>query len=93
MFSIFQELTTNTLKYAKAKTIDIQLDFLNQCLFFVYEDDGIGFDVSSTTLGIGLTNIKSRVDNYKGILHIDSKPNRGTNINIEIPLTASTNEA
>ena len=93
MFSIFQELTTNTLKYAKAKTIDIQLDFLNQCLFFVYEDDGIGFEVSSTTLGIGLTNIKSRVDNYKGILHIDSKPNRGTNINIEIPLTAITNEA
>ena len=88
LFSIFQELTTNTLKYAKAKTIDIQLDVLNECLFFVYEDDGIGFDLSMITLGIGLTNIKNRVENYNGILHIDSKPNRGTNINIEIPLKA-----
>ncbi|WP_168800752.1 tetratricopeptide repeat-containing sensor histidine kinase [Psychroserpens sp. NJDZ02] len=87
LFSIFQELTTNTLKYAKAKTIDIQLDLINEGLFFVYEDDGIGFDVSLTTLGIGLTNIKNRVENYKGILHIDSKPDRGTSINIEIPLT------
>lgn len=93
LFSIFQELTTNTLKYAKAKTIDIQLDLLNECLFFVYEDDGIGFDVSMTTLGIGLTNIKNRVENYNGILHIDSHPSRGTNINIEIPLKEQTNEA
>ena len=88
LFSIFQELTTNTLKYAKAKTIDIQLDLLNECLFFVYEDDGIGFDVSKTTLGIGLTNIKNRIENYNGKLHIDSKANRGTNIHIEIPLKA-----
>ncbi|WP_299780694.1 ATP-binding protein [uncultured Formosa sp.] len=86
LFSIFQELTTNTLKYAKAKTIDIQLDLLNECIFFVYEDDGIGFDLSKTTLGIGLTNIKNRVENYNGILHIDSKLERGTSINIEIPL-------
>jgi len=88
LFSIFQELTTNTIKYAKAKTIDIQLDYLEDVLFFVYEDDGVGFDTSKTTLGIGLTNIKNRVENYKGVLHIDSKPNRGTNINIEIPLKA-----
>jgi len=88
LFSIFQELTTNTLKYAQAKTIDIQLDLLNACIFFVYEDDGVGFDVSETRLGIGLSNIKQRVENYNGTLHIDSIPNRGTSINIEIPLNA-----
>lgn len=88
LFSIFQELTTNTLKYAKATTIDIQFDLLNDCIFFVYEDDGVGFDLSKTTLGIGLTNIKNRVENYNGTLHIDSKLERGTSINIEIPLKA-----
>ena len=93
MFSIFQELTTNTIKYAKAKTIDVQLDLLNECLFFVYEDDGVGFDLSMTTLGIGLTNIKNRVENYNGILHIDSQPDRGVNINIEIPFKEERNEA
>lgn len=89
LFSIFQELTTNTLKYAKATTIDIQFDLLNECIFFVYEDDGVGFDLSKTTLGIGLTNIKNRVENYNGTLHIDSKLKRGTSINIEIPLKAT----
>lgn len=93
MFSIFQELTTNTIKYANAKTIDVQLDLLNECLFFVYEDDGVGFDLSMTTLGIGLTNIKNRVENYNGILHIDSQPDRGVNINIEIPFKEERNEA
>lgn len=93
MFSIFQELTTNTIKYANARTIDVQLDLLNECLFFVYEDDGVGFDLSITTLGIGLTNIKNRVENYNGILHIDSQPNRGVNINIEIPFKEERNEA
>jgi len=92
LFSVFQELTTNTLKYAKASTIDIQLDLLNACIFFVYEDDGVGFDVSKTTLGIGLTNIKNRIENYNGTLHIDSRVNRGTSINIEIPLKATNNE-
>ena len=93
MFSIFQELTTNTIKYANARTIDVQLDLLNECLFFVYEDDGVGFDLSITTLGIGLTNIKNRVENYNGILHIDSQPDRGVNINIEIPFKEERNEA
>ena len=86
LFSICQELTTNTLKYAEASTIDIQLDLLNACIFFVYEDNGKGFDTSVTTLGIGLTNIKNRVKDYHGTVHIDSKINRGTSINIEIPL-------
>ncbi|WP_298955847.1 tetratricopeptide repeat protein [uncultured Nonlabens sp.] len=93
LFSIFQELTTNTLKYAQAKTVDIQLDLLNEFLFFVYEDDGVGFDSAMTTLGIGLTNIKNRVENYNGILHIDSQPGRGVNINIEIPFKEEKNEA
>ncbi|MBP1840728.1 tetratricopeptide repeat-containing sensor histidine kinase [Formosa algae] len=93
LFSIFQELTTNTIKYAKAKTIDIQLDLLNDCVFFIYEDDGVGFDVSKTTLGIGLTNIKNRIENYNGTLHIDSKLDRGTSINIEIPLNEHIHEA
>ncbi|MEO9953531.1 sensor histidine kinase [Nonlabens sp.] len=93
MFSIFQELTTNTLKYAQAKTIDIQLDLLNESLFFVYEDDGVGFDIAMTTLGIGLTNIKNRVENYNGVLHIDSQPDRGVNINIEIPFKEVIHEA
>jgi len=93
LFSICQELTTNTLKYAQADTVDIQLDLLNACIFFIYEDNGKGFDTEITSLGIGLTNIKNRVSDYNGTLHIDSKINRGTSINIEIPLEQKQNEA
>ncbi len=87
LYAIFQELTTNTIKHAKATSIDLQLDLLNDSIFFVFEDNGVGFNVTATTSGIGLTNIKNRVANVGGVLHIDSHPNRGTIINIEIPIT------
>ncbi|MEE9364773.1 MAG: ATP-binding protein [Cellulophaga sp.] len=88
LYAIFQELTTNTIKHAKATSIDLQLDLLNDSIFFVFEDNGVGFNIAETASGIGLTNVKSRVANIGGVLHIDSHPNRGTIINIEIPITS-----
>jgi signal transduction histidine kinase len=51
----------------------------------VVEDNGKGFD---TTLlercnGAGWTNIRSRVEYLKGQLDINSKPGKGTLVNME----------
>ena len=85
LFATCQELTTNTIKHANASKIDLQIDLSNESLFFLYEDDGNGFDTSLTESGIGLSNIKNRVNIINGVLNIDSYPNRGTIINIVIP--------
>lgn len=84
IFKIVQELTTNTIKHANASNISLQVNKIENNLSLFFEDDGIGFDTSKEKEGIGLNNIKNRLQKISGNLHIDSRKNRGTIINIEI---------
>ncbi|MDO6761828.1 tetratricopeptide repeat protein [Tamlana sp. 2_MG-2023] len=86
IFKIIQELTTNTIKHAKATFIDLQINLLKNELSILFEDDGVGFSPEDHKTGIGYKNIKSRLKQFKGALNIDSRINRGTIINIEIPI-------
>jgi len=85
LFKIIQELITNTIKHAKAKEVIIHLNAFKDSINLLFEDNGIGFDTKMNKDGIGLTNIKSRVENLNGTIHIDSYLNRGTVIDINIP--------
>ncbi|WP_378180674.1 ATP-binding protein [Aquimarina sp. SS2-1] len=87
LFKIIQELLTNALKYAKADQIDIYLNGYEKSLQLLFEDNGIGFDTSKVADGIGFKNIKNRLKSLSGSLMIDSTINRGTVINIEIPMS------
>lgn len=89
IYKIIQELVTNTLKHAKASSIDLQLYYFEDNLNILFEDNGIGFDSQKKALGIGFKNINARLKTISGFLEIDSMPNRGTIINIDIPLTKS----
>ncbi len=84
LYRIFQELTNNAIKHAAAKTIFIQMSHHEKGITLTVEDDGKGFDTSKTN-GAGLQNVKSRVDYLKGTLHIDTSPDNGTSITVEIP--------
>lgn len=88
LFRVFQELITNIIRHAKAKQISIQLIRHEQELVLVIEDDGVGFDSSQSknSEGVGLKNIRSRVEYFKGQVHIDSTPDKGTTITVEIPV-------
>lgn len=85
LFSIIQEMTTNTLKHANASNITVQLSLLDEKINLIFEDDGDGFDVHTTNLGIGLKNIEKRVEKLNGTFIIDSKSNRGTTLIANIP--------
>ncbi|MBW1294537.1 tetratricopeptide repeat-containing sensor histidine kinase [Aquimarina litoralis] len=86
LFSVFQELITNTVKHANASKIGIQINIIEDQVSIIFEDNGKGFDPSKIPLGIGLTNIESRIQELSGTLHIDSLAKRGTIITIEIPV-------
>ena len=77
IFKIIQELITNSLKHAKASTIELQINTIDQEINIHYEDDGIGFDPEQRTTGIGLKNIESRIKNLNGQIKIDTAPNKG----------------
>ena len=86
IYTMIQELLTNTLKHACARRVELHLHLDGQLLQLLFEDDGVGFDTMKTTKGIGLTNIKDRLTALQGKLRIDSVLNRGTAITIEIPI-------
>ena len=90
IYRIIQELLSNAIRHAQAKNILVQCSQNEAHVFITVEDDGIGFDVNKTAgqNGIGLSNIKSRVEFLKGKFEIHSAPGEGTTVNIEV----STNE-
>ncbi|MHA7057628.1 tetratricopeptide repeat-containing sensor histidine kinase [Aquimarina sp. M1] len=86
IFAILQELITNTIKHADATKVDIQIDVMQDTIHLIFEDNGKGFDMLKIKPGIGLSNIKNRLQSLLGSLEIDSNPKRkGTIIIMEIP--------
>lgn len=85
IYRIILELVSNSLKYAQAKEILVQLVFDENNVNLTIEDDGIGFEVNKNHSGIGMKTIESRVKFLKGKIEIDSKINQGTSIFIHFP--------
>lgn len=90
LFRVSQELLNNAFKYAKAKTISIQLIKHNKSIMLTVEDDGVGFapEKLQTLIdkGIGLQNIQTRVETLGGFLNIETQLGQGVMTTIEIPL-------
>ena len=77
------ELVNNALKHAKASHINIQLMQDSQEVTLTVSDDGTGMSDGS---GMGLQNIRERIEPYHGTLRIVSNENEGTEINVSLPL-------
>ncbi len=87
IYRTVQELVKNVVQHAKASQVLIQLNRdEDNVLSLMAEDDGIGFDQTETSQGIGLQNIKDRVNNLQGTLSIHSEKGGGTIIQIEYDL-------
>lgn len=82
LYRVIQECVNNVIKHAQAKTLEIQIIKDQEGISVTIEDDGIGFDLSQQKDGIGLANLKTRIDFLKGQLDIQSSPGKGTLIAI-----------
>ena len=78
------ELVNNTLKHANASKIDIQLMQDSKEVTLSVSDDGKG--MADGAEGMGLQNIRERIEPYNGRLDIVSADGQGTDINITLPL-------
>lgn len=85
IYRIIQELLNNIIKHANATEALVQLNNHGDKLIITVEDNGEGFDTNSPGNGIGLQNIKSRVNFLKANLDINSSK-KGTTFCIEIDL-------
>jgi signal transduction histidine kinase len=89
VYRIAGELMSNTIKYAKASRIDVQLLIRDGSLILGYEDDGIGFDAQrlESASGIGFRNIQARLQKINGTYTLESKPGKGMFFEAVVPIT------
>jgi len=85
IYRIIQEQLTNILKHAKAENTFIKLSASEKGISVEIKDDGVGFDIKTKRMGVGLRHIQSRVSMYEGNLNIKSKPDKGTSLKIKFP--------
>jgi signal transduction histidine kinase len=78
------ELVNNAVKSAQAKHILVHLYADDQVTTINVSDDGRGSTQEEREKGMGLSNIRQRVNTLGGTLSFFSKPNEGTEVNIEI---------
>ncbi len=93
LFRIVQELLSNTLRHAKAHSLEVYLKQSDESLLLRMLDDGIGFDMGQEKVGsYGLKNIRERVSGMGGTCKIISFKNKGTSIEIKIPIVKESEE-
>jgi PAS domain S-box-containing protein len=80
IYRIVQEQFTNIFKHARAKHILIRLYHENDKLYLRIKDDGIGFNASNVSRGVGLINIQTRASLFNGQMEINSTPGEGTEL-------------
>ena len=90
LFRITQETLTNVAKHAQASSAKISVDMEGDLLRLSVADDGIGFDSqnlseSNESQGWGLLSITERAEAVGGQVWIESSPDQGTTVTVEVP--------
>jgi PAS domain S-box-containing protein len=91
IYRIVQESLNNILKHSRAKKARVTLERDVHEVQLRIEDDGCGFKTGKdgdAGKGIGLKNIAERVRMLGGKIKLDSQPDKGTRIEITIPISA-----
>lgn len=89
LYRVIQELLNNAIKHSEATEVSISLIKKKQCLMLSYSDNGIGIHMSKLNDSfktMGISGIKERITCLGGRIKMESKPNDGFNVLIELGL-------
>ncbi|WP_299046718.1 tetratricopeptide repeat-containing sensor histidine kinase [uncultured Polaribacter sp.] len=88
MYNIIQEFINNILKHSKASEAVVSLEEKEGKLHLKIVDNGVGFDKTKITQkdGLGINQIDARIRIMNGFFHIDSTKDKGTKIEVELPI-------
>jgi signal transduction histidine kinase len=83
---IVQEILTNILKHAHARSIRVTATHDERYISIAVEDDGVGFDVKkAATAGRGLSNLRQRAMLLNATLEFESRPG-ATRVCLRLPI-------
>ena len=82
-YRIIQEQLNNVVKHSEADHVSIQLKQLSRAVHLIINDNGIGFDVQQVRQGLGLNNIRNRLEVVNGNMRLQSQPGEGCTLAID----------
>ncbi len=95
MYRVAQEALTNILKHAEARNVTVRIIRGYPDLILTIEDDGRGFTPGgeeSRGKGLGIINMRERLEGMGGRFRIYSAPGSGTRIRASIPMEEQDDE-
>jgi signal transduction histidine kinase len=82
---LVREALSNVGRHGAATTCRITLGRGRTGFVLEVDDDGRGFDVDMTTWGMGLRNLRERVESLGGTFDVVSMPGEGTTVRASLP--------
>lgn len=90
LYRIIKELVNNVIKHSEASHCLIQVIEHEDCISIMVEDNGLGIrDDNKLKNGIGIENIRAKINYFGGQMELLGKLDGGLLINIEIPLKSN----
>lgn len=86
LYRVAQELVSNALKHSNATLINIQLLIIKNVLVLTVEDNGKGLKDENAKRGMGMVNIRTRVEQIGGEIVIENNPGGGLRTVVKVPL-------
>ncbi|MNI13533.1 Sensor histidine kinase LiaS [compost metagenome] len=94
LFRIVQEALSNALRHSKASKLEAKLLHRSDGVRLSIRDNGVGFNLDAKKhASYGIVSMKERVNEIGGSLHIITAPDRGTRIEIRVPILLEGGEA
>jgi signal transduction histidine kinase len=87
VYRITQEQLNNILKHSRAEHVDIGIAHSGDQVHLTIEDDGVGFDPKETWTGLGLKNIRHRLELFNGRMKVISSPDQGCKLEASFDVT------
>jgi len=92
-YRVAQEALNNALKHSGTGRITVSLSQDTGLVRLQVKDDGVGFDTTQATTGIGLVSMRERLRIVGGALLVSSLPGHGTEVIAEVPLSENADVA
>jgi signal transduction histidine kinase len=90
LFLAVKETLNNVARHSSATEIELKMSVVDGCLHIAIADNGVGFDTNSPSAGMGLLNLRRRLERIDGHCQIESLPGKGTLVAMFLPLSIST---
>jgi signal transduction histidine kinase len=91
LYRVMQEALQNAAAHAHATKTWVHLAFLPESIHLEVGDDGQGFDLAVVMAGreghLGLVGMNERAQNLGGSLSIETMPQKGTRVLLDVPLS------